>query len=104
MNIDEDPSLGIRVKLLDTQTGESKWLLDEWNPDWWIDGNGSCDCNRELFMGQDSGGDDENGVGCCLGSKRYLIIECSDPTISLRDLNQDYPEYLLHEYLPPEAL
>jgi len=55
---------------------------------WWVEGNGSCDCNRELLCGEDSGGD------TCLGSKRYIILSNSRG-YSFDEMNEQYPEELL---------
>jgi hypothetical protein len=59
---------GVSVTVLDTKTREkrqSNWLFSEW---WWCEGNGCCDCNRELLFGR------ETVKGVCLGTKRYLIV------------------------------
>lgn len=51
------------------------WEDFEFHPFWWSEGNGSCDCNRELFFLRARGEDDEDDVEC--GDERYSI-RCSD--------------------------
>ena len=79
----------IAVTLLDTLTGERLPMAPGGTAFWWSEGNGSCDCNRSLFMGIDLGGD------VCHGNNRFLIVACSDPRYSLRRMNEGYPEELL---------
>lgn len=86
---DEPP---ITVMVCDTHTGvrveSSKYPYY-----WWTEGNGSCDCNRELLFGPDT------SRGVCLGNHRYLIIRTSYG--SLAELNNGYsPERLAHYDIP----
>ena len=76
------PSEDITVTLLDTVTGETRQNAD-WSGSWWMDGNGSCDCNRAILFGH------EGSYGTCMGCKRYVIID-ADPGWELCDLNSDY--------------
>lgn len=84
----------MKLTLLDTETGQTKRFDDSASPYWWAEGNGSCDCNREIRMLGKSTMDN----GTCLGHKRFLIIECSDPTYSIRELNEGYKGALLMEH------
>lgn len=89
----EDPP--IRVTVLDTQTGRrvDDRRFSAW---WWAEGNGSCDCNRELIVQMKV----PEGPGVCLGCQRYLIISApADCGYSLRELNEGYPEDLLEAHL-----
>lgn len=80
----------ITVTVLDTQTGETAVSAD-WSYFWWEEGNGSCDCNREILFDRPFDGDQN-----CLGCTRYLIIATSEG--SLADLNLDYPPELVAKY------
>ncbi len=89
----------IVVEILDTKTGEivtSK--LDGFGTYWWTEGNGSCDCNRQLAFDNE----EDNDTGCCLGCHRYLIKSFT-PNIAhltLADFNENYPPELIAQYLP----
>lgn len=50
----------------------------------WTEGNGCCDCNREICFGVDN--DDNN----CEGSHRYLVIDSDDPDFDYFEYNQYY--------------
>lgn len=79
------------VTLLDTKTGRRHETGDDFDPFWWAEGNGSCDCNRRLIMGQETTKPKE----FCEGAERFLIVAASDDSYSLRELNSDYPIELL---------
>ena len=54
---------------------------------WWLEGNGSCDCNRRIVFGHDT--DDDQCV-----SERYLIV-AAEPLLegyTLTDFNEGYPQ------------
>jgi hypothetical protein len=93
----------MKVTLLDTVTGKTKEHDDIFDAEWWVNGNGMCDCNRALFMGVDL---DETaiapGLGICAGEKRFLIIAADDPEYSLQEFNRRYPTELLkkHQIIP----
>ena len=91
-NTSDDP---ITVTILDTATGE---LVEDskWTYFWWSEGNGACDCNRELLFDRPF---DVNAN--CLGCKRYLIIKTSEG--SLLDLNDGYPDALIEKYILNEG-
>ena len=77
----------MRVTIQDTQTGETAvapW--DEFDAFWWAQGNGSCDCNRQLAFGQDR--------GCECRSERYLIVAVEGDTggRSINDFNSGYTQ------------
>ena len=79
-----------RVKILDTENGDTTESSDR-SPYYWHEGNGSCDCNRELAFD-----DAEMDDSCsCLGRHRYLIVERDYAGVTLRELNEGYPEALL---------
>lgn len=72
----------IAVHLLDTQTGERAVYQTTqyadmdyeggvFNPFWWEEGNGSCDCNRELFFRRARDEDEPDEVTC--GDRRFRI-------------------------------
>jgi len=96
----------VNVTILDTQTGKrvtTSALLgwadcDEY---YWANGNGSCDCNREIIV---KGIDNSSDSSACLGCHRYLIVAVEgDHTLTLRELNEDYPEELLNKHFAEEA-
>ena len=78
----------------DTATGKTR-VVPGYSSDWWADGNGSCDCNREL------GFVESRPTGTCLGNRRYLIVRATfddeERRYTLRELNEGYPEALLKE-------
>ena len=86
----------MKVVILDTQTGERKTTDEsfDWDAYWWAEGNGSCDCNREIpFVGLDFS-------DCfCKGAKRYLIVEAESKEYSLDEYNSDYPAELKEKHL-----
>jgi len=84
----------VKVTLLDTATGATLETGDEYDPYWWAEGNGSCDCNRAIRMGVETG----KPEGICEGSHRFLIVSASDKTYSLKELNEDYPTELLRAF------
>lgn len=79
----------MRIKLLDTLTGETTESCD-YDAFYWADGNGSCDRNRESYFGVES-----PSTGFCLGGKRFLIIEADTTDYTLAELNSDYPDDVL---------
>lgn len=87
----------VDVTILDTETGETIHSGDTRFADttywFWSDGNGSCDCNRELAF--KDGRESEPGV--CLGANRYLIIEIDMGDLDY--LNQYYPQELVDRFL-----
>lgn len=74
----------ITVKVLDTITGNIA-VSSEHSFLWWSEGNGSCDCNRELLFDSDLNWDKP-----CV-SVRYVIIETSYGDLS--ELNAGYSAY-----------
>ena len=78
------------VLLEDSVTGEKKWASScfrkRFNAFWWADGNGSCDCNRELVFGHDTPGNT-----CHTG--RYYVVETRGDLEGyvLDDFNVGYP-------------
>lgn len=84
----------MKVTMLDTKTGATHETADEYDPYWWAEGNGSCDCNRAIQMGVDTG----KPIRICQGAHRFLIIAASDLTYSLKELNEDYPPELLEKH------
>lgn len=62
----------LAVTVLDTVTGESRTLPFTFDPFWWTEGNGSCDCNRRLMFFPEHEPAREEGY--CLGCERYRIV------------------------------
>lgn len=89
----------IKVKILDIRTGNTL-VDDRFSHYWWYEGNGSCDCNRSLFMKQ--AGIDvppyEEYEGICSGCRYFLIVEAPTTCYSLREFNEGYPEELLRKF------
>ena len=100
----------MRVTIVDTVTGERRTTdaAFEFTAFWWSEGNGACDCNRAILFGVDAELDAAQHrqhphllphQSLCLGCTRFLIVATDDETISLHDLNADYPADLLARYL-----
>ena len=85
----------MKVKLLDTKTGQTRIVNNEVLNEWdWIEGNWSCDCNRQKYF------ENNEDKDICIGSKRYIIIEVYyDGIYTLRDFNCNYSDKLLDKYL-----
>jgi hypothetical protein len=81
----------MKITLLDTVTGKRQELIGRWDPAWWADGNGSCDCNRAIFMGLP----ELSESNTCIGCKRFLVVEATYKDYTLREFNEGYPEELL---------
>lgn len=88
----------MKITLLDTKTGLTKEHSDDSDAWWWYEGNGSCDCNRALYIGVYE--DIPEEFTECSGCKRFLIIACDDKTYTLQELNENYPAELLKKHLP----
>lgn len=88
----------MNLTILDTFTGESHKIENSPydHEYWWADGNGSCDCNRLIFCGNEP---DEDGY--CILSKRFLITENS-LGIPFDEINQHYPQELRDKYRPKQ--
>jgi hypothetical protein len=87
----------IKPMFLDIVTGKTVAVdqymsgFDLW---WWSEGNGSCDCNRELLFKPDAECD-----GVCLGAHRYVAV---DVDIADADAKADAIELMNSSY-PDEA-
>lgn len=97
----------MQVTLLDTETGKTKVISDPELSYWyWSEGNGSCDCNRAMFLGIDKEIGETAKPGCCYGSTRVLVvdvtgyIEGATRMEALRDFNSDYPDDLIEKHIP----
>ena len=106
----------IKVTLLDTKTGDRYEGPPGWTAYWWADGNGSCDCNRDVGSpetlaadaawmadGLTDAGDDVDHA--CV-SVRYLVVAV-DPMpegYTLADFNRGYPRDLIIKRIGPEGL
>lgn len=97
----------MRIVILDTETGERKDCSEfaQGTDDWyWTEGNGSCDCNREIaFCGIEETNrrkDVRESWGICLGCKRYLIVDSDEGDYFLREANSEYPKELVAKFLP----
>jgi hypothetical protein len=94
--------------LLDTKTGK-KVDAKEFDSSffWWADGNGSCDCNRAIAMGDDV--DDEMtsqfGEGVCFGCTRIIAVDVHGDLEGLSkaevlaEMNSEYPDELIKAHL-----
>ncbi len=102
----------MKVTLLDTKTGErrncSDWPAEtEFSVYWWLEGNGSCDCNRAHAFdrqGEDHGEEQRHVLGLaknvCLGCTRWLIVDVGGDLEGmtrdqvLAEANSGYPKNL----------
>lgn len=84
----------IRVTILDTLTGRCE-TDSRWNTYHWTEGNGSCDCNRQLLF--DAG----HNPDCVSIRYRVIDVEPLLPGYSLEDFNEGYPDAM--DYLDPDA-
>jgi len=83
----------MNICLLDTETGQVKEFNSPFDPNWWEDGNGSCDCNRiTAFL------KDKPFPQYCLGSTRYLVLYSDDPDFSFDRYNEGYPPALIERF------
>ena len=80
--------MSFKLKLLDTKTGRFKAIESHFDPEWWAEGNGSCDCNRSIVFGR------EAEFGNCHGCFRYLIVEAETEEYTIEEFNRDYPDEL----------
>lgn len=89
----------MKVKLLDTETGETIVEEDDSSIWYWLEGNGSCDCNRELAFRE------AIPTGICLGCKRFLVIDVDGDLDGysreefIEEANREYPESLKQQWL-----
>jgi hypothetical protein len=89
--------------LLDTKTGKTVVAENmDCNVFWWTEGNGSCDCNRAICIGEDVVDELEAEFGehVCCGYNRIVAIDIHGDLEGLtkdevlEDLNSEYPEDL----------
>lgn len=80
------------VTILDTLTGKTVKDSEEYGC-YWAEGNGSCDCNREMLFGLGS------DTGSCINCERFLIIEHNYPTYCLAEMNSDYAMELKNRHI-----
>lgn len=91
---DDDPDdafdVPVRVTIRDTVTGDEREGMKGMCTWWWAEGNGSCDCNRELAFKPI----EKLEGGTCAGYLRYRIVAVDPllPGYTLADFNQGYPE------------
>lgn len=81
----------MKITIMDSDTGE-QFEVDKKGLDghWWAEGNGSCDCNRAIYCGKDS------GLGStCLGSLRFIIVASEPCGYTLEELNSSYSPELV---------
>ena len=83
----------MNIRLLDTVKGTIKVLNSPFDPYWWEDGNGSCDCNRVTAFFKD-----QPFPYYCFGATRYLVLYSDDPGFSFDRYNQNYPPALIERY------
>jgi hypothetical protein len=80
------PTIEMRARLRDTQTGEEAWYSMQVDPEyatsdhqrfWWLEGNGACDCNRladlHRALGRDVDFKDDDVYRC--GDERVRLME-----------------------------
>ncbi len=80
------------VKILDIETGNVGWLdgVKTVGDSWWLEGDGSCDCNRALV---------NDGVGmpeCSL--ERYFIIDIVKSPSGNEKNDYTYDKDIVTEY------
>ncbi len=63
----------IEVEILDTLSGVRAVYPPTSSAYWWAEGNGSCDCNRNIFPVKEGEPEPEDS-GYCDGCQRYLIV------------------------------
>ena len=66
---------------------------------WWLEGNGSCDCNRVyMFPGLEEELEELHGENTCYGCKRLIVVDVEgdlegwDKAVLITELNREYPE------------
>lgn len=92
--------------ILDTQTNERK-VLGDWDASvfWWVEGNGSCDCNRAIAMGHEELENQDGDQSVCFGHNRFIAVDVHgdfeglDKADILRMMNEDYPHALVAQHL-----
>jgi len=93
-------SKGLTVTILDTEDGQTSEHsgMDYF---WWTEGNGSCDCNREIFAGKL---DIDNDTDICKHCERFLIVgvknlpEGYDEGAAIQEMNDEYPHELITKH------
>lgn len=64
----------IKIEIRREEDGEVRstvWKDSVFSEFWWSEGNGSCDCNRELFFLRAKGEDEPDEVQC--GEERFCV-------------------------------
>lgn len=86
--------------ILDTQTGLTYEYTSELPVRWWIEGNGSCDCNRSIICNVTTVDED---IQCKY--ERFLIIDVlGDLEVYTKKeiielCNGEYPAELVEKYI-----
>ena len=95
------------LTLKDLVTGQTVDVDDDdYQPFWWAEGNGSCDCNRaHYFDGIEEEieaqhraanpaayADLHPSAGLCYGTKRIVIIAADTDEYTLAEFNEGYPD------------
>jgi hypothetical protein len=68
----------VRVVLQRVSDGEQRTVLDEDSvyadaaESWWTEGNGGCDCNRDLYFEGAAGQESDNDMPC--GEVAYRLV------------------------------
>lgn len=83
----------MKVKFLDTVTGEEGWTNYPFSVWWWAEGNGSCDCNR-------SGSAFDKEHPCTTDSSyRFIAVDLEDhPDKTIAEQLDEYNEDLDDNY------
>jgi hypothetical protein len=92
----------LTVTVQDSETGRT--AVDHFCADvfWWTEGNGSCDCNRELLFGGVA-----DDIGECLGCRRFYVGAATGDLEGLTEAefisraNDGYPDTLPIPAPPP---
>lgn len=75
-----------QITLKDRNTNESKNLpVSNYDDFYFQEGNGSCDCNRELLWGLAM-----SEQPFCIGCKRFIITHVDGVEVEFKTWNQGY--------------
>lgn len=93
---------GLHLEILNTATGETRTIPEDhvWSQPrvagdddqahgveyWWTEGNGSCDCNRELEFMRAGGLDPETDETECHAENAYLIRLAIDGAVVVDEI------------------
>ena len=97
--------------ILDTATGEKRKGEDR-SAYFWAEGNGSCDCDRATYFGEEIEDELDNKMmaenpslktwqSVCYGCERFLIISVDGDTeqYAIGEFNSGYQKDLVEKYI-----